>query len=237
MADKLCHCSERVVSTPMEEDEPLEYASESGPRVSTSPEGAHSSREPSEYFEPPSGVVLPLQVIGEVAEEQEVEELVETDRDAEGSPALSQVEEEQAPQCACTQHPPQLAEDIVMRLADVSPALIPVPEEAPPSYLVSRQRCTRRSGPILSKFQKPYVRPSHFLGQDLRVSTARQLRSEFLRQRRTRGLAERSTPVGYWADGDRGSDDSDSDTVDKWDSYGPSRAGIGFDVQRHAQYE
>jgi len=74
MADKLCHCSERVVSTPMEEDEPLEYASESGPQVSTSPEGAHSSREPSEYFEPPSGVVLPLQVIGEVAEEREVED-------------------------------------------------------------------------------------------------------------------------------------------------------------------
>ena len=237
MVDKLCHCSERVVSTLMEEDEPLEYASESGPRVLTSPEGAHSSREPSEYFEPPSGVELPLQVIGEVAEEWEVEELVETDRDAEGSLALSQVEEEQAPQCACTQHPPQLAEDVVMRLADVSPALIPVPEEAPLSYIVSRQHCTRRSGPILSKFQKPYVRPSHFLGQDLRVSTARQLRSEFLRQRRTRGLAERSTPVGYWADGDRGSDDSDFDTVDKWDSYGPSRAGIGFDVQCHAQYE
>jgi len=161
MTDKLCHCSERVVSTPMEEDEPLEYASESGPRVSSSPEGAHSSREPSEYFEPPSGVVLPLQVIGEVAEEREVEELVETDRDAEGSLALSQVEEEQAPQCACPQHLPQLTEDVVMRLADVSPALIPVPEEAPPSYLVSRQRCTHRSGPILSKFRKPYVRPSH----------------------------------------------------------------------------
>ena len=24
---------------------------------------------------------------------------------------------------------------------------------------------------------------------------------------------------------------------DKWDSYWPSRAGIGFDVQRHVQYE
>jgi len=103
MVNKLCHCSERVVSTPMEEDKPLEYALESGPRVSTSPEGAHLSREPSEYFEPLSGVELPLQVIGEVAEEQEVEELVETDRDAEGSLALSQVEDEQAPQCACTQ--------------------------------------------------------------------------------------------------------------------------------------
>jgi len=84
-----------------------------------------------------------------------------------------------------------------MRLVDVLPALIPVPEEAPPSYIVSRQRCTRRSGPILSKFRKPYVHPSHFLGQDLRVSTARQLRSEFLRQRRTRSLAERSTLAGY----------------------------------------
>jgi len=64
MVDKLCHCSDRVVSTPMKEDEPLEYASESGPQVSTSPEGAHSSREPSKYFEPSTGVELPLQVIG-----------------------------------------------------------------------------------------------------------------------------------------------------------------------------
>jgi len=152
MADKLCHCSERVVASPMaEDDEPLEYASESGPRVQSSPELAHSSREPSEYFEPVVGTELPLQVVDDVTEEV-VEELVETDRDAEGSPALSQVEEEQAPSCACTQHPPQLAEDVVMRLADVSPVLIPVPEEAPPSYLVSRQRCTRRSGPILSRF-------------------------------------------------------------------------------------
>ena len=111
MADKLCHCSERVVASPMvEDDEPLEYASESGPRVQSSPEGAHSSREPLEYFEPRVGEVLPLQVVGDVTEGREVEELVETDRDAEGSPALSQVEEEQAPQCACTQHPPQLAE-------------------------------------------------------------------------------------------------------------------------------
>jgi len=216
----------------VEDDEPLEYASESGPRVQSSPEGAHSSREPSEYFEPKIGTELPLQVID--ATEGVVEELVETDRDAEGSPALSRVEEEQALQCACTQHPPQLAEDVVMRLADVSPALVPIPEEAPPSYLVSRQRCTHHSGPILSRFRKPYVRPTHFMGQDLHVSTARQLWSEFLRHRRTRGLAERNTPAGYWADGDRGSDDSDVGTVDKWDSYWPSRAGIGYDVQSHA---
>jgi len=122
-----------------------------------------------------------------------------------------------------------------MWLADVSPALIPVPEEVPPLYIVSRQRCTRRSGPILSKFQKPYVHPSHFLGQDLRVSMVRQLRSKFLRQRRTRGLAECSTPAGYWADGDRGSDDLDTGSVDKWDSYGPSHTSIGYDVQHHAQ--
>jgi len=110
MADKLCHCSKRVVASPMaEDDEPLEYASESGPQVQSSPEGAHSSREPSEYFEPRVRVEVPLQVIGD-ATKGVVEELVETDRDAEGSPALSRVEEEQAPQCACTQHPPQLAD-------------------------------------------------------------------------------------------------------------------------------
>ena len=124
-----------------------------------------------------------------------------------------------------------------MRLADVSPALVPVEEEAPLSYLVSRQRCTRRLGPILSRFRKPYLRPTHFLGQDLRISTARRLHSKFLRQRHTRGLAERDTPAGYWAKDDRGPDDLDVNTVDKWDSYWPSRAGIGFDVQRHAQYE
>ena len=73
MADKLCHCSERVVASPMaEDDEPLEYASESGPRVQSSPELAHSSREPSEYFEPVVGVALPLQVIGGETEENKV---------------------------------------------------------------------------------------------------------------------------------------------------------------------
>jgi len=236
MADKLCHCSERVVASPMAEDnEPLEYASESGPRVQSSPEGAHLSHEPSEYFEPRVGVEVPLQVIGDEVEEPKVEDVVETDRDVEGSPALSRIEKEQAPQCACTQHPPQLVEDVVMRLADVLPALIPVLEEAPPSYLVSRQHCTRCSGPILSRFQKPYVRPMHFLGQDLRVSTACQLRSKFLQHRHTQGLAERDTPAGYWADGDRGSDDLDVGTVDKWDLYWPSRAGIGYDVQGHVQ--
>ena len=121
MSDKLCHCATRVVASPMEEEEvsPLEYA-EDVPRVVSS-EGAHSSREPSEYFDPKVGAEIPLRVI-----DREVEEVEVTNRDAEGSLALSQVEEEQAPQCACTQHPPQLAEDVVMRLADVSPALIPV---------------------------------------------------------------------------------------------------------------
>ena len=192
MSDKLCHCASRVVASPMEEEEvsPLEYT-EDIPRVASS-EGAHSSRERSEYFDPKIGAEVPLQVIGGGVEEDEVEV---TDRDAEGSLALSSVGEEQAPQCACTQHPPQLAEDVVMRLADVSPALISVEEEAPPSYLVSRQRCTHHSGPILSRFHKPYLRPTHFLGQDLCVSTARRLRSEFLRQCRTRGLAERDTPA------------------------------------------
>jgi len=168
MSDKLCHCATRVVASPMEEEEvnPLEYA-EDVPRVVSS-EGAHSSQEPSEYFDPRVGVEVPLQVIGGEVEEDEVEV---TDRDAEGSLALSLVGEEQAPQCACTQHPPQLAEDMVMRLADVSPVLIPVEEEAPPSYLVSRQHCTCRSGPILSRFCKPYLHPTHFLGQDLRIST------------------------------------------------------------------
>jgi len=155
MADKLCHCSERVVASLMaEDDEPLEYASELEPRVQASPEGAHSSRKPSEYFEPRVGVEVPLQVVGEVTQEVEAKEEPETNRDVEGSPALSLVEEEQAPQCACTQHPPQLAEDVVMQLADVSPDLIPALEEVPPSYLVSRQRCTRRSGLILSRFRK-----------------------------------------------------------------------------------
>jgi len=123
MSDKLCHCASRVVASPVEEEEvsPLEYADDI-PRVASS-EGAHSSREPSEYFDSKVGTTVPLQVIDGEIEEGEVEV---TDRDAEGSLALSQVEEEQAPQCACTQHPPQLAEDIVMRLADVSPALIPV---------------------------------------------------------------------------------------------------------------
>jgi len=232
MSDKLCHCASRVVASPMEEEEvsPLEYA-EDIPRVVSS-EGAHSSREPSEYFDPKVGTEVPLQVVDGEIEEGEVEV---TDRDAEGSLALSQVEEEQAPQCACTQHPPLLAEDVVMRLADVSPALIPVEEEAPPSYLVSRQRCTRRSGPILSRFRKPYLRPSHFLGQDLHISTAHHLHSEFLRQCRTRGLAERDTPAGYWAEDDRGPDDSDVGAINKWDSYGPSRAGIGYDVQGRVQ--
>ena len=133
-----------------------------------SSEGAHSSREPSKYFDPKIGTEVPLQVVDGEIEGDEVEV---TDRDAEGSLVFSQVEEEQASQCACTQHPPQLAEDVVMRLADVSPVLIPVEEEAPPSYLVSRQHCTCRSGPILSRFCKPYLHPTHFLGQDLRIST------------------------------------------------------------------
>ena len=55
MSDKLCHCATRVVASPMEEEEvsPLEYA-EDIPRVASS-EGAHSSREPSEYFDPKVG--------------------------------------------------------------------------------------------------------------------------------------------------------------------------------------
>ena len=232
MSNKLYHCASRVVASPMEEEEvsPLE-CTEDIPQVASS-EGAHSSREPSEYFNPKIGVEVPLQVIGGGVKEDEVEV---TDRDAEGSLALSQVEEEQAPQCACTQHPPQLTEDVVMRLADVSPALVPVEEEAPPLYLVSRQRCTRHSGPILLRFRKPYLHPTHFLGQDLRISTACHLHSEFLRQRYTRGLAERDTSAGYWAEDDRGPDDSDVGAVDKWDLYGPSRAGIGYDVQSHVQ--
>jgi len=130
MSDKLCHCASRVVASPMEEEEvsPLEYA-EDIPRVASS-EGAHSSQEPSEYFDPKVGTDVPLRVVDGEIEEGEVEV---TDRDAEGSLALSQVEEEQAPQCACTQHPPQLAEDVAMRLADVSPALVPIEEEAPPT--------------------------------------------------------------------------------------------------------
>ena len=54
MSNKLCYCASRVVTSPMEEDvSPLEYA-EDIERAASS-EGAHSSREPSEYFEPPTG--------------------------------------------------------------------------------------------------------------------------------------------------------------------------------------
>jgi len=230
MSDKLCHCAARVVASPMEEEvSPLEYADDIGQAASS--EGAHSSREPSKYFEPPTGAEVKVVVV------PEVEELVEvTDRDAEGSLATSEVEREPA-ECNCTPATPVIAEDVVMRLEDVPPMLLSVDEEAPPSYLVSRQRCIRSAGRIHSRFRPPYRRPSHFLGQDLRFSSARNLCSEYLRQRRTGGLAEHSTPAGYWAESDRGPDDSDVNTVDKWDSYWPSRAGIGFDVQRHAQYE
>ena len=228
MSDKLCHCVARVVASPIEREvSPLEYADDIGRAASS--EGAHSSREPSEYFEPPTGAEVKVVVV------PEVEELVEiTDRDAEGSLVTSEVERESAG-CRCTPAIPVIAEDVVMRLEDVSPRLLSVDEEAPPSYLVSRQRCVRSSGRIRSRYRSPYHRPTHFLGQDLRFSSARNLRSEYLRQRRTGGLAERSTPAGYWAESDRGSDDSDVGTVDRWDSYWPSCTGIGYDVQRHVQ--
>ena len=77
MSDKLCHCAARVVASPMEEVSPLEYADDIGQAASS--EGAHSSREPSKYFEPPTGAEVKVVVV------PEVEELVEvTDRDAEG---------------------------------------------------------------------------------------------------------------------------------------------------------
>jgi len=80
MSDKLCHCATRVVVSPMEDEEvsPLEYA-EDIPRVASS-EGAHSSREPSEYFDPKVGTEVPLQVIDGEIEEGEVEV---TDRDTD----------------------------------------------------------------------------------------------------------------------------------------------------------
>ena len=48
MSDKLCHCASHVVTTLMEEDEPLEYAEDVLHVVSSA--GAHSSRESSKYF-------------------------------------------------------------------------------------------------------------------------------------------------------------------------------------------
>ena len=138
-----------------EEVSPLEYADDIGQAASS--EGAYLSREPSEYFEPPTGAEVKVVVV------PEVEELVEvTDRDAEGSLVTSEVEREPA-ECNCTPATPVIAEDVIMRLEDVSPRLLSANEEAPPSYLVSRQRCIRSAGRIRSRFRPPYRRPSHFL--------------------------------------------------------------------------
>jgi len=143
-----------------------------------SSEGAHSSREPSEYFEPPTGAEVKVAVVPEVEEEELVEE---TNRDAEGSLVTSEVEREPAG-CSCAPAIPVIAKDVIMRLEDVSPRLLSVNEEAPLSYLVSRQRCVWSAGRIRSRFCRPYLRPSHFLGQDLCFSSARNLRSEYLCQ-------------------------------------------------------
>jgi len=70
MSDKLCHCSARVVASPMEKVSPLEYAEDIGRAVSS--EGAHLSQEPSEYFEPPTGTEVKVVVVPEVEELVEV---------------------------------------------------------------------------------------------------------------------------------------------------------------------
>ena len=112
---------------------PLEYADDIGQAASS--EGAHSSWEPSEYFKPPTGAEVKVVVV------PEIEELVEvTDRDAEESLVMSEVEREPA-ECNCTPATPVITEDVVMRLEDVPPMLLSADKEAPPSYLVSRQRC------------------------------------------------------------------------------------------------
>ena len=117
MSDKLCHCAARVVVSPMEEEvSPLEYADDIGRAASS--EGAYSSREPSKYFEPPTGAEVKVVVV------PEVEELVEvTDRDAKGSLVTSEVEREPA-ECNCTPAAPVITEDVVMRLEDISPMLL-----------------------------------------------------------------------------------------------------------------
>jgi len=135
MSDKLSHCVVRVVASPMEEDNsPLEYA-EDVPQVASSA-GAHSSRESSKYFEPRTGAEVKVTVAPEV----KPLEVIKTNQDAKGLLVVSEVEREPA-ECNCTQVVPVLAEDVVMRLEDVSPRLLSVEEEAPPLYLVSHQCC------------------------------------------------------------------------------------------------
>jgi len=113
MSDKLCHCAARVVASPMEEEvSPLEYTDDIGEAVSS--EGGHLSREPSKYFEPPTGAEVKVVVVSEV------EELVEvTDRNAEGSLVTLEVEREPA-ECNCAPAIPVIAEDVVMHLEDVT---------------------------------------------------------------------------------------------------------------------
>jgi len=107
MSDKLCHCVDRMVSTLMEEDEPLEYT-EDVPQVASST-GAHSSHELSKYFKPRTGAEVKVTIAPEV----EIGEVIKTDRNAKGSLVTLEVERELA-ECNCAPAVPVLAEDVIM---------------------------------------------------------------------------------------------------------------------------
>ena len=116
-----------------------------------SSEGAHSSREGSEYFKLRTGAEVKVTVVPEV----ETSDVVEMDRDAEGSLVMSEVERKPA-ECNCAPAVPVLAEDVIMCLEDVLPRLLSVDEDAPLLYLASCQCCVQSASQIHSSFRHPY---------------------------------------------------------------------------------